>query len=173
MGTTCWPCSMGWPFRISPARKSSFRETIPFGKRSRCPSLCRNCHLECIGGIAHVERADPPQHTRGAGAAEAVLATGRLEWCTVDVDSAVHVKELYELLSNHYVEDNDATFRFNYSPDFLRWYSRIIVTCSNYTERALKPPGWKAQWHVGIRSSTGDLVAFIAAVPASIRVYDK
>ena len=31
------------------------------------------------------------------------------------------VDELYDLLSNHYVEDDDAMFRFNYSSSFLNW----------------------------------------------------
>ena len=29
--------------------------------------------------------------------------------------------DLYELLNNHYVEDSDAKFRFDYSRDFLKW----------------------------------------------------
>jgi glycylpeptide N-tetradecanoyltransferase len=31
------------------------------------------------------------------------------------------VEEVYQLLSNHYVEDDDAQFRFDYSRDFLTW----------------------------------------------------
>jgi glycylpeptide N-tetradecanoyltransferase len=30
-------------------------------------------------------------------------------------------KEVYDLLTNHYVEDADATFRFDYSADFIEW----------------------------------------------------
>lgn len=33
--------------------------------------------------------------------------------------------ELYELLTNNYVEDSSCTFRFDYSREFLRWY--III----------------------------------------------
>lgn len=36
------------------------------------------------------------------------------------------------------------------------------------------PSGWQPQWHCGVRAAnSGRLVAFIAAVPATIRVYDK
>lgn len=43
------------------------------------------------------------------------------EWVTVDLKSDEEVKEVYELLNGHYVEDDDAHFRFNYSPSILRW----------------------------------------------------
>lgn len=40
--------------------------------------------------------------------------------------------------------------------------------------RALKPPGWKMQWHCGVRvASNKKLVGFISAIPAHIRVYDQ
>lgn len=40
--------------------------------------------------------------------------------------------------------------------------------------RALKPPGWKIQWHCGVRvASNKKLVGFISAIPAHIRVYDQ
>lgn len=44
------------------------------------------------------------------------------EWVTLDVQDDKEVAELYELLSNHYVEDDNAMFRFNYSRAFLNWY---------------------------------------------------
>lgn len=43
------------------------------------------------------------------------------EWGTIDPENEKEVGELHELLSNHYVEDDDSTFRLNYSPVFLRW----------------------------------------------------
>lgn len=50
--------------------------------------------------------------------------------------------------------------RFDYSQEFLRW--------------ALMPPGWKHQWHVGVRvSKSNRLVGFISAVPAKIRIYNQ
>ncbi|KAE8551731.1 hypothetical protein EYB25_005621 [Talaromyces marneffei] len=82
------------------------------------------------------------------------------EWVTLDVEDDKEVAELYELLSNHYVEDDNAMFRFNYSRAFLNW--------------ALTSPGWKKDWHVGVRASkSGKLVASICGVPTYIRVRDQ
>lgn len=44
------------------------------------------------------------------------------EWVTMDLTSKEEMQEVYSLLSNHYVEDDDARFRFNYSFSFLTWY---------------------------------------------------
>lgn len=44
------------------------------------------------------------------------------EWVTLDLMDDNEVAELYDLLSNHYVEDDNAMFRFNYSRAFLHWY---------------------------------------------------
>lgn len=82
------------------------------------------------------------------------------EWSTCDITDDAQLKELYELLSFHYVEDDDNMFRFAYSPDFLRW--------------ALQPPGHKKEWHCGVRvSGTGKLVAFISAIPATMKVHSS
>jgi glycylpeptide N-tetradecanoyltransferase len=81
-------------------------------------------------------------------------------WDTLELDSEVVLKELYTLLNENYVEDDDAMFRFDYQPEFLRW--------------ALQPPRWRADWHVGVRvAKSGRLIAFISAIPAEIKVYDK
>lgn len=50
------------------------------------------------------------------------------EWVTLDIDDEAELKELYELLANHYVEDGNAMFRFNYSPAFLNW---CVILCSS------------------------------------------
>lgn len=44
------------------------------------------------------------------------------EWVTVDLMDDGEIKEVYELLNGHYVEDDEAMFRFNYIPEVLRWY---------------------------------------------------
>jgi hypothetical protein len=44
------------------------------------------------------------------------------EWCTLDLTNETELRELYELLNNHYVEDDNAMFRFAYSESFLHWY---------------------------------------------------
>ncbi|KAL4961202.1 acyl-CoA N-acyltransferase [Aspergillus stella-maris] len=84
------------------------------------------------------------------------LADG-YEWSSLDVDIPDQQHELYDLLAGHYVEDDYGSFRFAYSIPFLMW--------------ALKPPGWKRDWHVCVRNTeTKTLVAFLAAVPAIISV---
>ncbi|XP_036763938.1 glycylpeptide N-tetradecanoyltransferase 2 isoform X2 [Manis pentadactyla] len=81
-------------------------------------------------------------------------------WDTLDLGNAEVLKELYTLLNENYVEDDDNMFRFDYSPEFLLW--------------ALRPPGWFLQWHCGVRvSSNKKLVGFISAIPANIRIYDS
>lgn len=50
--------------------------------------------------------------------AKMALVTGRnvVSWCFV-----FQLKELYTLLNENYVEDDDNMFRFDYSPSFLKW----------------------------------------------------
>ena len=43
------------------------------------------------------------------------------KWVTMNLDDEKELDEVYDLLSNHYVEDNEAMFRFRYSPSFLNW----------------------------------------------------
>jgi len=45
------------------------------------------------------------------------------EWVTMDLENENELEEVYELLTNHYVEDQEAMFRFRYSPSFLNWYA--------------------------------------------------
>ncbi|KAH7127057.1 acyl-CoA N-acyltransferase [Dendryphion nanum] len=79
------------------------------------------------------------------------------EWVTMDLEDEKQLEEVYELLTNHYVEDQEAMFRFRYSPSFLNW--------------ALKAPGWRKEWHVGVRATaSGKLVAFISGIPIQLRV---
>ena len=42
-------------------------------------------------------------------------------WCDVDLAETAQLTEVYELLAENYVEDDDCLFRFNYSPEFLVW----------------------------------------------------
>ncbi|KHN94523.1 Glycylpeptide N-tetradecanoyltransferase [Metarhizium album ARSEF 1941] len=82
------------------------------------------------------------------------------EWVTVDLMDDEEMKEVYELLNGHYVEDDEAMFRFNYIPEVLRW--------------AMMAPGWQRKYHIGVRASQSrKLVAFISAIPVRIRVRDK
>ncbi|KAJ3377648.1 hypothetical protein HDU92_008089 [Lobulomyces angularis] len=81
----------------------------------------------------------------------------QFEWFLVDIYDEAEMKQLYELLCQNYVEDDDATFRFNYTSDFLKW--------------ALLPPGWKKEWHLGVRvKDTQKLVGFVSGIPVTLRI---
>ena len=43
------------------------------------------------------------------------------QWCVVDLNDQAQLKEVYELLSANYVEDDAAAFRFQYTAEFLEW----------------------------------------------------
>jgi glycylpeptide N-tetradecanoyltransferase len=83
------------------------------------------------------------------------------EWVELDLTSEDEIKEVYELLTFHYVEDDNAMFRFNYSKSFLNW--------------ALKSPDWKKSWHIGVRAKgpSKKLVASIFGIPTRLRVRDN
>ncbi|PWY86094.1 N-myristoyl transferase [Aspergillus heteromorphus CBS 117.55] len=82
------------------------------------------------------------------------------EWTTLDLTNDDELQELWDLLTYHYVEDDNAMFRFRYSKSFLHW--------------ALMSPGWKKEWHVGVRATKSKkLVASICGVPTELRVRDQ
>ena len=60
------------------------------------------------------------------------------EWCSIDLADPAQLQEMYNLLTENYVEDDDCTFRFDYSPEFLLW--------------ALTPPGFYPDLIVGVRA---------------------
>lgn len=39
----------------------------------------------------------------------------------------LQIKEVYDLLSLNYVEDDEAAFRFKYSAEFLEWYTSCFI----------------------------------------------
>lgn len=83
---------------------------------------------------------------------------GGFQWDTLTLDDPLVLKELYTLLNENYVEDDDSMFRFDYPPQFLKW--------------ALQPPGWRKEWHCGVRvTKSGRLVGFISAIPATLNIY--
>ncbi|CAH1127143.1 unnamed protein product [Ceutorhynchus assimilis] len=82
------------------------------------------------------------------------------KWDTLLLDDPLILTELYTLLNENYVEDDDSMFRFDYQPEFLKW--------------ALQPPGWRKEWHCGVRVvKSGRLVGFISAIPAILNIYQK
>ncbi|EPQ28528.1 uncharacterized protein PFL1_03832 [Pseudozyma flocculosa PF-1] len=102
-----------------------------------------------------IQPNQPPEEVR----AEPYPLPPDFEWVTVDIDDEAQLKEVYDLLSANYVEDDDASLRFNYSPEFLNW--------------VLKHPGYRQTWHIGVRvKSTRKMVAFISGIPHELRVRD-
>ena len=82
------------------------------------------------------------------------------EWSEVDISDPAQRGEVYDLLYQNYVEDDECMFRFDYSPEFLTW--------------ALTPPGYVKAFHLGVRSSKSHrLMAFITGVPATVRAHDS
>lgn len=43
------------------------------------------------------------------------------KWDDLDLNDESQLQELYTLLTENYVEDDDNMFRFDYSPGFLKW----------------------------------------------------
>nr|XP_014095300.1 glycylpeptide N-tetradecanoyltransferase [Bactrocera oleae] len=105
---------------------------------------------ECIEPDKDISEIRPDPYTLPEG----------FKWDTLDLNSTTDLTELYTLLNENYVEDDDAMFRFDYQPEFLKW--------------SLQPPGWRRDWHVGVRVvKSGRLVGFISAIPSKLRCYDK
>ena len=102
-----------------------------------------------------IEPNKPPESVRS----EPYALPSDFEFVTVNMDRDEELKEVYDLLTHHYVEDGEATMRFKYTPDFLRW--------------VLHHPNYNKAWHVGVRvKSSQKLVAFIAGIPQELRVRD-
>ncbi|CDU85152.1 glycylpeptide N-tetradecanoyltransferase [Plasmodium yoelii 17X] len=81
-------------------------------------------------------------------------------WYVCDVNDENDRKEVYNLLTDNYVEDDDNIFRFNYSSEFLLW--------------ALSSPNYLKEWHIGVkRVDTNKLVGFISAFPTDICINKK
>jgi len=79
------------------------------------------------------------------------------EWCNLDLMDDNVANEVYDLLVQNYVEDDDAMFRFDYSVPFLRW--------------ALLPPGQKPEWLVGVRGGKKKvLYGCITGIPVNMNI---
>lgn len=131
---------------LSMEKKHTFWETQPVEQYQDREKTIEEGPIAPMRNVAEI-RTDPyklPKH---------------YEWCTCDVNCKVTMSEIYNLLSNHYVEDVESMFRCNYSKDFLKW--------------ALQPPGYFPCWHIGVRvETTKRLVAFITGIPVNIRIRD-
>jgi glycylpeptide N-tetradecanoyltransferase len=81
-------------------------------------------------------------------------------WANVDIMNQEEAKEVYTLLTQHYVEDDDAMFRFDYQIPFLQW--------------ALTPPGYNRDWLFGVRGGKNNaLFGFISGIPVDMNVRGK
>ena len=82
------------------------------------------------------------------------------EWSVLDMNDPEQTIELYNLLTNHYVEDDGGNFRFDYSVEFLKW--------------ALTPPGYKPDWLIGVRGGAKKrLYGFISGIPVHLNCMGK
>lgn len=63
-----------------------------------------------------IKRIDPEQVSKEPDS----LIEG-FEWTTLDLTNEEELRELWDLLTYHYVEDDNAMFRFRYSKSFLHW----------------------------------------------------
>lgn len=78
-------------------------------------------------------------------------------WCNLDLADDAVAQEMYDLLVQNYVEDDDAMFRFDYSVPFLRW--------------ALLPPNHKPDWLIGVRGGKKNrLFGCITGIPVTMRL---
>lgn len=81
-------------------------------------------------------------------------------WAVVNIEDDNECKEVYDLLTQNYVEDDDNMFRFDYSVKFLQW--------------ALTPPGYKKDWLFGVRGGKKNkLFGFISGIPVHMNVNGK
>lgn len=56
------------------------------------------------------------------------------EWATLDLTNDDELQELWDLLTYHYVEDDNAMFRFRYSKSFLHWLVHAIMLSAHVTD---------------------------------------
>ncbi|CCD63182.1 putative glycylpeptide N-tetradecanoyltransferase [Caenorhabditis elegans] len=137
------------PRDMDEARSKSFQfwSTQPVPQMDETVPADVNCAIEENIALDKV-RAEPFSLPAG------------FRWSNVDLSDEEQLNELYNLLTRNYVEDDDSMFRFDYSADFLKW--------------ALQVPGFRPEWHCGVRADSNNrLLAFIGAVPQTVRVYDK
>lgn len=125
----------------------------PFWDTQPVPKLNEEIKMEDCGPI------DAPKTVDDIRPTPYNLPDG-FEWSETDVQDPKVMEEVYTLLNENYVEDDDNMFRFDYSVPFLKW--------------AISPPGYLKEWHIGVRvTKNRKLVGFITAIPANILVYGK
>ena len=89
-------------------------------------------------------------------ASEACGLPDAFEWSELEISNRETALEVQTLLSENYVEDSEAMFRFDYSADFIQW----AVGAGSVG---------LSDWTVGVRvKASGRLVGFISAVPCQM-----
>jgi len=147
--------------RVSKRRKNNNQPTYepknhPFWKDQPVPQSVEETNIDRDEGHAIDMEKDPKTDIQQ----EPYPLPDGYEWADLDVDDPEQLDAIYNLLREHYVEDDDNMFRFNYSKNFLLW--------------ALKPPGFRREWHLGVRViGTTKIVGFITAIPVHIHIYNK
>ncbi|KAJ6731326.1 N-MYRISTOYL TRANSFERASE [Salix purpurea] len=137
-----------------------FQDSISLGKTHKFWESQPVGQYKDIGNSSLTEGPIEPPTSLSEVKQEPYNLPALYEWTTCDMESDETCNEVYNLLKNNYVEDDENMFRFNYSQEFLRW--------------ALCPPGYYPSWHIGVRAKASQkLVAFITGVPARIRVRDE
>lgn len=125
-------------------KEHKFWDTQPVASLDKQPEKCGP-----VDRIKTVEEVKQEPYNMPAG----------FDWCNIDVTDPEQLQELYTLLSENYVEDDDCHFRFDYSTAFLQW--------------ALSPPGFYPDWIVGVRNiKTQKLMGSITGIPAHVTVND-
>lgn len=136
------------------------QESLVLGKRHKFWETQPVGQFKDIGDTSLPEGPIEPPTPLSEVKQEPYNLPGPYEWINCDIDSEEMCTDVYNLLRDNYVEDDENMFRFNYSKEFLGW--------------ALRPPGYFKNWHIGVRAKTSKkLVAFITGVPVRIRVRDE
>ena len=116
------------------------------------PKMTEKVCKEDFGPIKLQKKEDTP--------VEEVPLASIFEWWCPDMNKEEDLHQIYELLSENYVEDHDSQFRFNYSKPFLKW--------------AINPPGTNPDWTIAVRKKSDKKVfAFISGVPIYVRMSPK
>jgi len=67
---------------------------------------------------------------------EEIKLPAGFEWVNVDLENDIHALNVFTLLRENYVEDQDGNFRNDYPVEFLRWN--------------LLTPGHNKNWFIGV-----------------------
>jgi glycylpeptide N-tetradecanoyltransferase len=161
-----------WDTQVSHADGGGHAESSIYHGGIRCQHDSSVAHHPCalrpplLQPMPHGDRSSLPEgpivphKPKEDLRAEPYSMPAGFEWSNVDVKDPAQRLELYDLLANNYVEDDDALFRFDYSQEFLLW--------------AVTPPGYHVELHFGVRSSKSKkLVGFISAIPARVKAYEN